>query len=240
MKILHNLSLTVVTLAAGAASLAAQTKPDPLKALLQQMNSASASFKSVQADVQYDVYTRVVRDHSIENGSIFIERAGGANAMGAVSYGTGPDGRPTAKVHQIIAYDHGTLQMDTVDSSGGDQVDVFHAGANQAKYESYLTLGFGGSGDALAAAWTIQYVGPETVNGVATVQLDLVPKDPGVKSTFTHVTVWIDPKHDVAMKQIFYAPNNDTKTAVYSNLRFDTKIDKRLYTIPKSAKRIVH
>jgi outer membrane lipoprotein-sorting protein len=240
MKTLRTLALTTVALAACAASVPAQTKADQLKAVLQQMNVSSAAFKNAQADVQYDIYTRAVRDDSLENGSIYVERSGNSYEMGAISYLPGPDGKPTAKVHQIISYAPPTFQMDTVDASGTHQVDVFNAGANQAKYEGFLTLGFGGSGDALAAAWAITYVGPETVDGVATEQLDLVPKDPSVKSTFTHVTIWIDPRRDISMKQIFYAPNNDKKTATYSNIRLNTRIDKRPYTIPKSARRIVH
>jgi hypothetical protein len=67
-----------------------------------------------------------------------------------------------------------------------------------------------------------------------------VSKDPSVKSTFSHVTIWIDPVRGLSLKQIFFAPNGDNRTAVYSNLRLNSRINKRPYNIPKGATPIQH
>ena len=56
---------------------------------------------------------------------------------------------------------------------------------NQAKYESFLTIGFGGSGADLAKHWTITYQGTEQLNDgkkmVPTAKLDMVAKDDDTK-----------------------------------------------------------
>ena len=65
-----------------------------------------------------------------------------------------------------------------------DQMNIFHAGEKQAQYESYLTLGFGGSGSELKKSWDITYQGMKTIDGVQTAKLDLVSKDPGVRANF--------------------------------------------------------
>jgi hypothetical protein len=215
----------------------AQARSPQLTALLAQMDTASKSFKNAQADVTYDNYTRVIHAHDVETGSIYIERTGAGEEMGALFYDLGSDGKPAKSPSKIVSYQNAILQLDT---TGTNQVDVFKAGDNQAKYESFLTLGFGGSGQALDKNWIITDQGPETVEGVKTEKLDLVSKEASVKSTFTHVTIWIDPVRDISLKQIFYAPNNDNRTATYTNIRLNAKIDKSHYAISKSAKRIQH
>lgn len=222
------------------ASMALAQSPQ-LSTVLNQLDAATARFKSAQANVKYDNYVRVVRDHTVQTGTLFIERSGGGQQMGAVFYDVGPDGKPAKTPAKVLNYDGGTLR---IYSPGVNQVDIFKAGANQAKYESFLTLGFGGSGKALQQAWKITDQGPETLNDsgqqVKTEKLDLVSKDPGVVNMFTHVTIWADPARGISLKQIFYAPNGDTRTAEYSNIKLNGSVDKRPYAISKKATPIRH
>jgi outer membrane lipoprotein-sorting protein len=233
------MKLRALTLIAAVtlAPLAALSQSPQLSSVLAQMDTASAHFKSAQADVRYDNYTRVVNDHDIETGSLFISRSGSTQDMGAVFYNVGPDDRPGSTPARIVNFNGATLRIFTV---GTNQVDQFNAGANQARYDSFLTLGFGGSGKDLQRSWNIADNGPETIDGVKTEKLDLVSKDPGVKNTFTHVTIWIDPTRGVSLKQIFFAPNGDSRTATYSNIRLNASINKKPYNIPKSATVIAH
>lgn len=221
--------------------MSAQAPSAPLKAVLDQMDAASAQFKNAQADVQYDNYVQLVRDHTTQTGSIFIERTGSTEQMGAIFFDPGPGGKPNKTPAKIINYSGGTAQ---IYSPGVNQVDIFQAGANQARFDTFLTLGFGGSGRDLARTWTIQDNGPETLSDsgkpVKTEKLDLVSKDPSVKNVFEHVTVWIDPIRGVSLKQVFFAPHGDTRTAVYSNVRLNTRIEKHPYAISKNATPIRH
>jgi outer membrane lipoprotein-sorting protein len=230
---LRKLSLVAALTFAPLAALA----QSQLNTVLSQMDAASAHFKSAQADVRYDNYTRVVNDHDIETGSIYIARSGSSEHMGAVFYNTDASGKPSSTPARIVNFDGATLRIFTV---GTNQVDLFKAGANQAKYDSFLTLGFGGSGKDLQRAWNITDQGPDTIDGVKTEKLDLISKDPGVKNTFTHITVWIDPTRAISLKQIFYAPNGDNRTATYSNIRMNSHINQKPYDIPKGASVITH
>jgi outer membrane lipoprotein-sorting protein len=218
-------------------TLAAPAQSPQLTKVLSQLDAASAKFHSAQADLRYDNYTKIVDDHDIQTGSLFIERTGSGEQMGAVFFEVQPSGQPSKSPTKILVYDGSTLQ---IDSPGVNQVDVFKAGANQAKYESFLTLGFGGSGHDLAKAWTITDQGTETIAGVSTEKLDLVSKDDSVRNMFTHVTIWVDPKLGVSLKQIFYAPHGDMRTALYTNIRLDKSINRKPYAISKSATRIPH
>ncbi len=225
---------TAAVLLAASLSIGAQTPK--LQTILGQLDTASSHFKSAQANVKYDNYTRVVRASDVQTGTMYVERAGSADRMGAVFFDQG------AKVpSKVLSYDGGTLQ---VYSPGTNQDDIFKAGANQAKYESFLTLGFGGSGKALQQAWDITDQGAEMIGDgsqqVNTEKLDLVSKDANVQNMFKHITIWIDPARGVSLKQKFFAPNGDTRTADYSNIKLNTSIDKKIYSISKKANRIQH
>jgi outer membrane lipoprotein-sorting protein len=209
-----------------------------LPTALAKLDTAAAGFRNATANVRYDTYTRVVRDHAIQTGTIYIERSGKANTMGAVFFDEGS--KSPAK---ILNYDGGTLHMFT---PGTNQDDIFAAGANQAKYESFLTLGFGGSGKDLAANWSITDLGTETINGVKSEKLDLVAKDPGVRNLFRHVTIWVDLSRGVSVRQTFFQPGSkpdtdgDYRTADYTDIKTNTKIDTKPYAIKKGAQVVRH
>ncbi|MFC6644691.1 outer membrane lipoprotein carrier protein LolA [Granulicella cerasi] len=203
-----------------------------LPMVITKLDAASAKFKGAEADVAYDNYVRVVKDHTKQTGKIFVLRQGKAVSMGALFFDPGVK-EPSKKIN----YDGGTLQLYT---PGTNQDDVFKAGNNQASYESFLTLGFGGSGTDLAKAWTINDLGSETVNGVKAEKLDLVSKDAGVRNNFTHITLWLDLDHGVSVRQIFFQPNGDTRTADYTNFNYSGKVNKKPYSIPGNATKAAH
>jgi outer membrane lipoprotein-sorting protein len=223
MKHLRTLvvALSAFIFATATPLLLAQDNGAQLTAVLARMDAASARFKNAQADFRQEIYERVVRATTVETGSIYFERAGKSMEMGAVTREEG------ATQPRVIAYKDGVLRMF---DPGVNQITVLHAGANQAQYESFLTLGFGGSGHDLAQVWNITDQGPETMQEggqpVKTEKLDLVAKDAAVRNTFSHITIWVDPSRDVSLKQIFYAPSGDTRTAVYSNIKVNGGIDK--------------
>ena len=108
-----------------------------------------------------------------------------------------------------------------------DQLNVFSAGKNKAQYESFLTLGFGGSGKDLKAAWQITDLGPETVDGVATEKLDL-QSDPAKGANIVHITVWVDPARAVSLKQIFYYTSGDTRTCTFTHIKYNIRSCRRV------------
>jgi hypothetical protein len=234
MKICRQIGYIAIVMLLGVAMTHAKAKADSQSpsSIVVQLDTASAHFHNVQANVRFDQYTKVVNDHDISSGTMFVERNGGSESMGA-SYTDA--GSPNSA--KVLNYSSGVLQMY---SPAAKQVDIFKAGANQAKYESFLTLGFGGSGKDLQAAWTITDKGPEVIDGIKTEKLELVGIDPNVRKMFSLVTIWVDPARDVSLKQIFLQPSGDMRTALYSNIQLNGKIDKKPYAIDPKATKIPH
>jgi outer membrane lipoprotein-sorting protein len=197
-----------------------------LDKVLAQMDAASAKFQSAQADFVWDNYTKVVDDHEQQTGTIYFERVGGQTQMAALV------DKPTKKT---VVYKDATLSY--YDPSL-DQLNVFAAGKNKAQYESFLTLGFGGSGKDLKAAWQINDLGPETIDGVATEKLDLT-SDQAKSANIVHITIWVDPVRAVSLKQIFYYTSGDTRTCTFTHIKYNSKsMPKGVFDVPK-AKNVV-
>jgi outer membrane lipoprotein-sorting protein len=195
--------------------------------VLSEMDAASKAFKSAQADIKRVHLEKIVNDTSTESGTVYFLRTGGATQFGGRF---GPD-------LKIVEYKGGTVRLYTAANKHLDKVSA--AGANQGRVETFLTLGFGGSGTDLAKAWTITDQGSEQISdGSKTVQvekLDLVSKDPTVRQNYSHITIWVDPTRDISLKQEFFEPGGNTDTATYSNIRLNQQVELKPYAIPCDA-----
>lgn len=208
----------------------AQAKPAGLAAVLAEMNTASAKFVSAQADIRQELFTKALQDTDTQTGQLYFLHKAGATQMGMKMLP--PDAKPAAPPAQIIEFKDGKLQ---VLNTGTSQIDVFTAtGKNQSLAETLMTLGFGGSGVDLEKAWVITYQGPETLKdgnqSVQTEKLDLVSRDAKIKSTYSHITIWVDPVRDVSLKQTLFEASDgkstgDTRTAYFSNIRLNQQVD---------------
>ncbi len=192
------------------APLAAMAQNSELQKVLAEMDTASAKFQSAQADFVWDQYTAVVESHDYQKGTIAFRRVGNATEM--VAHVKTENDQPAQK---DVLYKGGELDFY---QPALKQETILNAGAN---VERYLTLGFGGSGKDLAANWNIAYQGNETIDGVETAKLDLTPKQGG-NNQFTHITVWVDTKRGISLKQIVFQDSGDSRTAVYSNIKMNS------------------
>lgn len=75
--------LAALVLLAAPLTLPAQVKPGELDQALRQMDTASARFKSAEADFQWDFYELVVKETTTQHGNIFFKKNGAKLEMGA-------------------------------------------------------------------------------------------------------------------------------------------------------------
>jgi len=209
----------------------AQPRSGDLATVLQQMDQASTKFKSAEADFRQDMYERVVKETTTQNGTIYFLKNSSTLQMGAKI------NPPTAKV---IEYKNGTLQLF---EPGADHLTIIGAGNNKTQYDNCLTPGFGGSGTDLSKAWTITDQGTEPINDgtkmVTTTKLDLVSKDPNVRNMVTHITIWVDPAHAVSLKQQFFLPSEDQRTTYFTNIRYNQPVNVKPFAIKTDKKTTV-
>jgi outer membrane lipoprotein-sorting protein len=229
----HVLVLLAVlfSLTAMAVAQSAPTNSGALDSVLAQMDAAAQKFHSAQANFQRDQYQRVVDNTDTQKGTIYFLRSDGATQMSLRM--TQFNGQPDEKK---VVFKNGVLQFYQPKI---DQMTVIHAGNNQQQFESFLTLGFGGSGSDLKKNWDVTYLGTETIDGVKTVKLDLVGKQTSVRNMFQHVTIWVDPTRAISLKQEFFEPSGDTNTALYSDIQYNQKVSSSVFNIKTTSKTTV-
>jgi outer membrane lipoprotein-sorting protein len=197
-----------------------------LQKIIGELNAAAAKFASAQADFTWDQFTAVVQEHETQTGTIYFERKKGVTRMAAyVKQDNGKDAPKT------VIYDGSGVNLyePTI-----KQLTTMKAGANRGQWESFLTLGFGGSGNDLQANWKVSLVGTENMDGVTVAKLDLVPKEQKVLDLFTHVTIWVEPSRGINHKQIFYQPTGDLRTTTYKNIRYNTPVPADVFQIKQA------
>jgi outer membrane lipoprotein-sorting protein len=200
---------------------------DDLQTVLAKLDAAAERFKSTTADFQFDsIQTDPIPDKDEQKGTIYFERIGNSFQMAA--HIKEVNSKPVPKIY---TYSKGVFKL----WEGGnlDQVTTF---ARASKFESYLMLGFGASGKALAEKWDITYDGPETLDGVKTDKLELVAKDPDVKKNLPKVTVWMDTDRGVSLKQVFDEGPGQYRVSVYFNIRLNTPLPGDAFTFKTDSK----
>ena len=203
-----------------AMALAASAQAQNLQDTLARLDAASARFTSAEAKVHREAYNAFIKDvDDVQEGTAYFKRDPGAK----VEMGLLIPGKNT------IAYKNGTLldyeaRMNCTRTITRPGIDT------------YLTLGFGGSGKDLAAKWDIADLGPDTINGTKVEKLELTPKDDNVKKNVAKVSLWMDLDRDVSLKQVFLSPTKDTNTAIYSEIKLNKPVDAKPYAIKSNGK----
>src|ERR1700740_1757842 len=108
-----------------------------LECVLKKLDDAAANFHSTQADFVWEQYQRVVDETDTQKGTVYYRRTGKEIEMMAEIK------EPDAK---FVLYKDGELR---VYQPKIEQVIVYPTSGNQNEIESYLVLGFGGSGQDL-------------------------------------------------------------------------------------------
>jgi outer membrane lipoprotein-sorting protein len=205
------------------AQTAAPASNADLQKVIEELNAAAAKFSSAQADLTWDQFTAVVQEHETQTGTIYFERKKGVTRMAA--YLKQDNGKDAPKT---VIYDRGEVNYY---EPAIKQLTTVRAGANRGQFESFLTLGFGGSGTDLEANWKVSLVDTENMDGVTVAKLDLVPKEQKVLDMFTHVTIWVEPSRGISHKQIFYQPSGDLRTATYKNIQYNKPLASEIFQL---------
>jgi outer membrane lipoprotein-sorting protein len=224
-KVAVSAAIAVSMLLAAQAGFAAPG--DAKDKVLRRLDEKAANFQSTSADFQFDTYmTEPLPDQDTQKGTVYYERKGKAFKMAAHI-----NEENKAKSEKVYTFSGGVFKL--FEGGNVNQVTTF---SQAGKFESYLMLGFGASGKELEEKWEIKYLGPETLNGVATERLELTPKDPAVKKNLPKVTIWVDLERGINLKQVFDEGQGQTRVAVYFNIKVNQTIPADAFSFKTDAK----
>ncbi|MGH9497865.1 MAG: LolA family protein [Terriglobales bacterium] len=192
---------------------AAWTQQTPLQQVLQQIDHTAAGFHTTQANFVWSQYTKIVDETDVQKGTVYFRRSGNQVEMAADINDPEPP--------KYVLFTDSKIQ---VYQPKIDQVTEYNTGKDRAAFESFLVLGFGGSGQDMLKSFDVTYAGSEKVDGIDTAILDLVPKSEKVRNTFNHIRLWIDPARGVSVRQQLFAPEGDYRLATYSGIKLNEKL----------------
>ncbi len=214
-KLFLLLPLILLAAALGLARKAKAAAPPPqgetLQDVLARMNKAAANFRTGQADFEWLVFTKVVEQTDVQKGKIFYRRKGNELSLAI---------KIESPVPKQIVVEKGKLQMYEPKI---DQLTERQLGKNKEDIEAGMSLGFGSRGEDLTRNYEVRLAGWETVDGVKTAKLELVPNRSTEKQYFTKITMWIDPDRDVALKQQFFQPSEDYRLVHNTNIQVNAR-----------------
>jgi outer membrane lipoprotein-sorting protein len=190
---------------------AAQADPNLQKALAA-MDTAAANFHSAQANFEWEQYFKVVNDHDSQKGTVYYRKSDKDIQMMADIIDPAP---------KSVLFSDGKVQ---VYEPKLKRVTAYEAGKNREAVESFLVLGFGGSGRDMLKSFDVKYLTAEKVGDVNAYKLELVPKSERVRNIFAKIWLWIDPAHGISVQQQFFEPSGDYRLAKYSDLKLNQKI----------------
>lgn len=188
------------------------------------MDKAAADFKTAQTDFVWDQYQKVVEEHDLQKGTMYFRRQGSDVQMAADIMS--PD-------KKYVLFSDGKVSVYVPKAA---QVTEYNAGKNKTDFETFLVLGFGGSGKDLAKSFEVKYAGMEQVQGINAAKLVLTPKSEKVSNMFQTITLWIDPARGVSVQQLFTEKSGDYRLANYRNIQLNQKIPNDVFKLKTSGK----
>ncbi len=195
-----------------------------LERVLAHMDLAARNFRTTEASVVWDQYQKVIDETETQKGKVYFRREGGEIQMAADF--VEPD-------KKYVIYSGGKVQ---VYQPKIDQVNEYNPGKNRSDVESFLVLGFGGGGHDLKKSYDVKFLGAETVNGVKTGKLELIPKSDRLRNNIARIWLWIDPERGIAVQQQLFEPGGDYRLAKYSEIKINQKLPADVFKLKTTGK----
>ena len=192
-----------------------------LDAVLQKMDTTASAFRTTQAEFEWDTYEKVIDEvDDVETGTVYYRRTGKDIEFMAEVKKAGGSVAELKPEPKYVLFSNGIIRMYMPKL---DQITLYDLGKKKSDFESYLVLGFGGSGQDLVRTFDVTYLGMQKVSGTDAAELQLVPKSERVRGTFAKILLWIDPDKGIAVQQQFFDPQGNNRLAKYSAIQVNGK-----------------
>jgi outer membrane lipoprotein-sorting protein len=204
-------ALSGTLLAFAVASFGAPLAEPPLDAVLARMDQASATFKSLTADIQKVSHTDVVNVDATDSGTIMVKRVKPHDTRIRIDL-TNP--------RQSVTIGGGKVQVFYPQSNEAQEVDL---GKNRGVIDQFMLLGFGSNSGELKIAYTVTLGGADSINGETATRILLVPKDPEILNRVKKCELWISDK-GWTVQQKFYTGGGDFVLSTYTRMNLNPSI----------------
>jgi outer membrane lipoprotein-sorting protein len=200
--------LRIALFALAFTSLRAET----LDEILTRMDKAAAKFQSFSATTKTIDYTAVLDDKKEQNGVMRLKK--GKGGMQGVVIFDRPDPR-------TIHFSGKTLE---VYYPKANNVEIYDAGKHTNVIDEIILLGFGTSGAELHKNYQVTLAGSETLNGVRTSRLELIPKSDEVRQYASKIELWIPEGESNPIQEKVTQPSKDYHLVQFSDRQINPSL----------------
>ena len=201
-----------------------------LDAVLAKMDAASASFKGLEADVEWLTYTALVDDKSVESGAMKVRRPSADSADLVIHF--------TEPYPKDVLISGATVEIYKPKIKTVEEYDL---SSSKDKIDQALLVGFGASGKTIRENYDAKLIGEETVAGEPTAHLELIPKDEETRKSLKKLEMWVSTNSWQSVQQkLIQDASGDYRLYTYTGVVVnpplkdsDFKLD-----LPKGVKRI--
>lgn len=199
---------------------------DNLQQVLAQLDQSAKDFHSATADFEAkNIQTEPVPDTDVMTGKAYFQHQG--NELRVAAHITQRNGQSYKVDYKL---EHGVFQF------FDQQLNQVRELQNAANLAGYLALGAGASGKELQNQFQVTYLGQETVDGIKTDKLQLIPKDQKARNLIPKVTIWVDPSRDIYLKQVFDEGEGMSRTITYSHIEMNHSIPSSVFAFKTNKK----
>jgi len=190
-----------------AVSLPAQS-PELANAFAR-LDASARQFKSVEANLDRDVYTAAINDHAKDSGVLRARREKAHDLRMLIDF-TAPDVKSVSIDSNNVRIYYPKMKT----------VQVYGIGSNRDLLDQYLLLGFGATGEDLKSHYDVTLIGKEQLGGVSTWHLQLIPKSPDVLKNLKKAELWISEATGLPLQQKFtVSTTGDYQLMTYTNMQ---------------------
>lgn len=186
--------------------------------VLQRMDAAAKTLRTLTADLKQTKVTIVVDDVSEKTGKLFYKKSPKKSAF-KVNY-EGPDSRilllERGKVSILEPRIKRYQEIDTGNGSAAAQLPLFWIGQ---------------SGRTIRRDYDVRHIKTEEVDGRQTSLLELNPKSDSVKNLFTQIRLWVDHDRWIPIQTRLFEVSGDHLTILLSNVRINPRLYDRIFKL---------
>jgi len=177
------------------------------------MDSAATSFRGMTAKIRMISYTAIIKETTEESGTITLRSPKPRTVVALIDFEK-PDKKSFSfrdKKAQIYLPKINTVQ----------EYDL-------GKYDSLLTqgllIGFGTSSKDLQRNYTISGGTDETIEGLKTSKLELVPTAETIRQHITRIELWVGTDTGLPVQEKLYRKSGDYTHIVYSDMKLQSNL----------------
>jgi len=223
---------TPVYLAILAAFAGTTLRAESLDDILARMDQTARNLRTFSAKMSRTEYTKILNDKEVTDGLRLVKRVNG-QTIGIMQFlGQNP---------RTVRFAGKTVEVYLPTAKRIEVYDAGKFGKMGKQVDQLLLIGIGVTSADLRRDFNIQAGPTETIGGVNSTRIDLIPKDNDLKKQVSKIEMWIPEKDSVPLQIKVTRTSGDYDQAIYSDVQINPALPDSAFELkpPPDVKRVM-